>query len=268
LRKILEKKQQLWHEATRPTRACKQAALIITPSYNTKNDLITYFGIEEQKIKVMYPGIAQNFLESIQKITPEQRESIRKTYSLPKKFFLFLGTIEPRKNIETLLTAFENYLDQLPIHERTTSLVIAGAPGWNNTHLLYRLASSRHATYLHHLPYIPHEHKAGLYQIADLFIYPSIYEGFGFPALEAFTAGVPLITTTRGSLGEVAGEAAYYVRPHHASDITEAFHRFRQSPSLYQIYRERGYQQAAQFSYRIMAQNWLETIEQISQTSG
>lgn len=259
---FFSRRQLAWHRAINPRATARSATAIITPSENTRRDVIDYYGIDPKKIHVLQPGLAAGFKKDVAGLEPARLATVRSLYQLPEKFILFLGTIEPRKNIGTLIRGFEEYLHRTK--DTSLHLVIAGAPGWNNAPLLKRLTTSPYQKNIHHLGYVASADKAALYRLATLFVYPSFYEGFGFPLLEAFATGTPVITAKRASLGEVGGKAVYYVHPHHSRDITEGIERIMSLPSLRSNLVAQGYERLKHFSYEGMAKNWLNLIERIA----
>jgi glycosyltransferase involved in cell wall biosynthesis len=151
-----------------------RGAQIVVPSKNTKRDLVEHYHIDAQKIAVIHHGVSSLFTEET--ILPRE-EAVRKKYTLPNKFILFLGTIEPRKNIPGLIEGFELATAYIP---EDVHLVIAGSSGWQNEPVFKRLANSPFKNRITHIGYVEPRDKPFLYRAAELFIYPSFYEGFGF----------------------------------------------------------------------------------------
>jgi len=241
-------KQRLWHKVINPKKQCRHADLILTPSENTKRDVVEYYGIDKNKIKVLYPGISS--------IQNEQR-AIKNKYDLPKNFILFLGTIEPRKNIIGLIEAFENSYSLLSTPH---SLIIAGAPGWNNKDIFNRINQSKYKEYIKFIDYVDPEDKSTLYSMAKLFVYPSFYEGFGFPVLEAMASGTPVITSNRSSLPEITQDTAYLINPNKTSEISQAMVKLLGDEKLYGYFKDMGLKQAEKFKWERMAEKWMEII--------
>lgn len=179
-------------------RAKKYADKIIAVSESTKKDLIDY-GIAAEKITVIYEAAASVF-------QPIDSRQARAKYGLTKDYFLSVGTLEPRKNLKRLIEAFS------ALHD--SQLAIVGPIGWGK--------SLKPVNNVKFLGFVPDEDLAGLYSGAKAFIYPSLYEGFGLPVLEALSCGCPVITSNVSSLPEVGGEAAIYVNPHNFTEITQA----------------------------------------------
>jgi len=251
---FLTYRQQLWHHLVWPKKQCEQATLILTPSENTKRDLITYYKIPESKIKVLYPGIT---------IPPSEGGSrgvlANSSLShLPEKYILFLGTIEPRKNILALIEAYEMAHTKLT---NPISLVIAGAPGWKSKSIFNHINRSPLRKQIHVINYVAPEDKYELYHSASLFVYPSIYEGFGFPVLEAIQAGVPVITTNRSSLPEITDGATYLVNPHRPDELAEGIERILSSPILHNHYSIAGLRQVQKYNWEKTAREWLNYLQ-------
>lgn len=247
------RKQYFWHKAVRPKKQCKRADIIITPSENTKRDIVDYYKIPPGKIKVIYPGINAAH-------DGTKTEEIRKKYDLPEKFILFLGTIEPRKNIIGLIEAFEMLRAKYPA---TAHLVIAGAPGWKNKKIFARAKASKVAGKIHFIDFVAPEDKAALYAAANIFVYPSLYEGFGFPVLEAMSAGTPVITSNRSSLSEIVGSAAYLVDPTRPEQITLAMNELLTKPELCAWHVQKRSEQVKKYSWEKAAREWLNLAKSL-----
>jgi len=276
--KFFTPRQRLWHHLVSPKKQCERADIILTPSANTKRDLVDYYKINENKIKVVFPGLSSTFKSPLEggegdvgqsRTSPKpmrigspssRRESadIRKKYNLPDNFILFLGTIEPRKNITGLIEAFEIFNIQYPISN--TSLVIAGAPGWNNKKIYERAAKSKLRDKIKFLGFIKPEEKPALYAAASLFVYPSFYEGFGFPVLEAMASGAPVITSNRASLPEITGSAAYLANPNKPEEIAEGMRSLLNNQSLRSQTIKNSLEQAKQFNWNQTAQTFLNLL--------
>jgi alpha-1,3-rhamnosyl/mannosyltransferase len=163
----------------------------------------------------------------------------------------FLGTIEPRKNIDTLLDAWQG----LGL-SNDFDLVIAGASGWSSGKTLARLRSRIPG--VRYLGYVPEDELPGLTAGATAFVYPSLYEGFGFPVAQAMAAGVPVITSNTSCLPEIAGEGALLVDPRSPAEIQSAIQRLLTSPALQQQLRTAGLARAQQYRWEVCARKSLE----------
>ena len=188
----------------------------------------------------------------------EKKKQTKIKYNLPDNFILFLGTIEPRKNILGLIEAFEKSYSSLPL---PYSLVIAGAPGWNNKKIYERAATSPLKERIKFIGYVESEDKPALYASASLFVYPSFYEGFGFPALEALASGVPVITTNRSSLPEITGPSAYLVNARYPGQLSEAITKLLTDQNLRERQIKNGLVQAEKFKWKKAAGEFLEVIK-------
>lgn len=252
-------KQRIWHWAVNPKKQCQQAAVIICPSENTKRDIISLYKIPAEKIKVIYPGISTHRGATIipAKAGIQTPESIIKKYNLPSKFILFLGTIEPRKNILSIIEAFEKSYSSL---SDPYSLVLAGYAGWKNKQIYQKISSSPLRDKIHCIGAIDEADKPVLYTLASLFVCPSFYEGFGFPPLEAMACGTPVITSNRSSLPEVTGNAAYLVNPNRPTELAEATKEMLTNKTLREHFIHAGLKQAKKTSWAEAAKNFIDLL--------
>jgi len=246
-------RQRLWHKIINPKKQCQRADTILVPSENTKRDLVDYYKIPAEKIKTIYPGLSSIFANPV-----SEKEKIKIKYNLPQHFILFLGTIEPRKNILGLIDAFEKSYSSLPL---PYSLVIAGAPGWKNKKIYERTEKSPLKDKIKFIGYVESEDKPALYASASLFVYPSFYEGFGFPVLEALASGVPTITTNRSSLPEITGPSAYLVNARYPGQLSEAITKLLTDQNLRERQTKNGLVQAEKFKWKKAAEEFLDTIK-------
>jgi len=229
-------------------RAKKYADRIITDSESTKKDLIQY-GIPKDKITVIYLAPAKIFkpLKDKQKL-----KNIKAKYNLKGPYLLSVGTQEPRKNLKRLIKAHSRLSRQYP----KLQLAIAGKFGWGDR--------SRPVKGVKLLGFVPDQDLAGLYSGAKAFIYPSLYEGFGFPVLEAMACGCPVITANISSLPELGGQAALYVNPYKISQIAEAIKVVLDlSSEKRQAIIQKGLIQAKQFSWKKAAQQTLDVYKEV-----
>lgn len=252
--------QRFWHEwVMAARRQAERASKIIAVSYSTRNDLVSLWGIDPGKIKVIYSGIS---LKKPAPADPTEINRVCSRYQLPQKFFLYFGTVEPRKNILSLLRAF----DWLHTQKRIPSdahLVIAGEKGWQNEELQRFYRKSLAQRLIHFLGVVDERDKALIYSLAKVFVYPSFFEGFGFPPLEAMVMGVPVITSRTSSLPEVVGDAAMLVDPYNLTDLSEAMQILLSSKSLREQYRAKGLKRAEYFSWERTAQATLQVLTSV-----
>ena len=223
-------------------RVLAPATAVIAMSESTKRDAVRILGLAPEKITVIYNGVAPEYFGA----------AAQPPAGLTKPYLLFVGTIEPRKNVATLLDAYE----ALPRAEREAfDLVVAGPPGWNSSPTLERLRKP--AAGIHYLGYVPESQLPGLTAGATMLVYPSLYEGFGLPVAQAMAAGVPVITSNVSALPEITGDAALHVDPRSAPALSAAMQTLLGSSDLQRTLRERGIRRAAKFRWETCArQSW------------
>lgn len=232
-----------------------RAQHILADSESTKFDLETILGVSSEKITVIGAGVDSRF----KPVDNENRlADVRRKYNLPQKFILSLGTLEPRKNFDGLIRSFDRIQADFPdLH-----LVIAGGNGWL-TESIFRAASASPSKSRIHLPgFVADDDLPALYSLAHLFAYPSHYEGFGIPVLEAMACGVPVVTADNSSLPEVAGGAALLISATDTDALAEALRRLLTDSSLRQKCIGLGLKQPPQFTWRGAAQNLLSVYHQ------
>lgn len=251
------KKQLFWHKVIGSKKLCTEAEIITVPSENTKRDLINIYNIRKEKIKVIYPGISDRFFANDDQLKT-QKTLVQKKYNLPENYFLFLGSIEPRKNIIGVIEAYE----KLPSHlTEKFSLIIVGASGWNNSAIYRRAYTSKFKDKIKFFGYVPESEKPAIFSLAHIFIFPSFYEGFGFPVIEAMAIGTPVITSNRSSLSEISEDGAYLINPNSISELTTAIKNLSIDKTLYDSYKKRGKEIASKYTWGKSAQEWLKLIE-------
>ncbi|MGC8779506.1 MAG: glycosyltransferase family 4 protein [Anaerolineae bacterium] len=234
--------------------AVRKACRVIAVSESTRQDVIALYGVPADRVVVVPNGVAEAF-------RPADRSEVaafRRRKGLPERFFLFLGTLEPRKNIERLLDAYALFLrDHAARMADRPCLVIAGAKGWFYEAIFARVQRLNLADRVFFPGFVPAAELPWWYRAADLFIYPSLYEGFGLPVLEAMACGTPVITSNASSLPEVAGDAALLVPPDDADALAGAMARVWHEPALAAALREAGLKQASRFSWQRTARETL-----------
>jgi len=221
-------------------RIWRRADGLIAISENSRNDAVRLLGIPQERITVIYPGVP----EAYRCVSQESVDAVRRKRGLTRPYLLFVGTIEPRKNVDLLLDANDGLSPSLTSE---FDLVVAGPRGWSSTATLARLATP--AKNVRYLGYVPETDLPALFAGAAVFVYPSLYEGFGFPVAQAMAAGVPVITSGVSSLPEITGEAALLVDPHSPAELKDAIQRLLTSPALRARLRAEGRVQALRFSW-------------------
>jgi glycosyltransferase involved in cell wall biosynthesis len=232
-------------------RAAGRAATIIVPSLATRRDLLRHYPISEERITVIPEAAAEDFYP-VRKQNEVQR--VLAKHDIFYNYILFVGTIEPRKNLVTLIRAAADLLkDGRP----RCLLVIAGASGWLNSEVYKLVQSLGLQDCVRFVGYVAAEELRVLYSAARVFVYPSLYEGFGLPVLEAMACGTPVITSNTSSLPEVAGEAAILAPPTDVGELQQAMAAVLSNQPLRLRLRQQSLKQAARFSWQETARRTL-----------
>ncbi len=192
--------------------SCRAASTLIAVSENTKSDLMKLYGVPESKIQVVYEGYEDQSTVSNEQPTKKQE----------KPYLLFIGRLEERKNVVRIIEAFEILKEQ---HRIPHQLILAGKPGYGYGRIKYQISNIKYRDEVVELGYVSEEEKWALLRGADVFIFPSLYEGFGIPVLEAQSSRVPVITSDISSLPEVGGEGVVTVNPLSPEDIAEGIQK-------------------------------------------
>jgi alpha-1,3-rhamnosyl/mannosyltransferase len=229
----------------------RRAGRLIAVSACTKMDAVRVLGIAPDKITVIHSGISPAFFDC----DASAIQKVRGRYALKRPFVLSIGTIEPRKNLATLLSAYQALPPSL---REEFELVVAGPIGWADSSTKARLAEIRY------LGYIPESDIAPLTAAAAVFAYPSLYEGFGFPVAQAMAAGVPVVTSNISALPEISGDAALLVDPRSQTELRNTMARLLLSPDLRADLTARGRARAAQFRWETCAAKSLEFFQNVA----
>jgi glycosyltransferase involved in cell wall biosynthesis len=236
-------------------RFLKAADAIIAVSEHTKRDAVRFYGLDEAKIHVIYEGVDARFRPA----SAEAMARVRRDHGLPPEFILSLGTIEPRKNLTSLLEAYHD----LRARGFEAKLVIVGQKGWLYEGFFRRLHELGLENEVLFTGFVPDADLPALYSAAELFVFPSLYEGFGLPVLEALACGAPVVTSNRSSLPEVAGDAALLVDPTSVADVQAAIITVLESEDVRADLRARGPRQAARFSWDKTARETLSVYQSV-----
>lgn len=253
-------RKNVWHWFLGVKQLLRRVTHVITLAENTKVDITTYSGISSESVSVIYSGVSETF-RKIDK-DDEKLIALKQKYNLSDQFLLFLGTVEPRKNLSSLITAFEIMKDSGNHPE--LGLVIAGGRGWKSYSIYRQARQSRYATEIKFLDYIPAEEKVYLYNLSTIFVYPSFYEGFGFPPLEAMACGIPTIVSASSSLPEVVEQSAIMVDPYNARSISTAVIQVLQDQELYNHLSNTAQEQAKKFSWVKTAEQYLQLFDRLA----
>jgi glycosyltransferase involved in cell wall biosynthesis len=232
----------------------KAADMIVTPSECSKQDAIKYYGLPESKIKVIYEAPAPTFKPLI---NPTDLDRVRQTYHLPEKYILHVATIEPRKNLNRLLEAFKPLLVDWP----DLKLVLVGKKGWLYESFFQHIHTLGLEECVIFPGYIEEVDLPAIYQLAKIFAFPSLYEGFGLGPIEAMACGTPVVSSNSSSLPEVVGEAGLQVDPIDTAALSTALRRLLEDSELHADLAQRGLIQAQKFSWQ-KAVDELESVYQ------
>ena len=224
--------------------------IIITGSYFSKKEIIDRLGFSEEKVKVIYHGVRHEVFKKI--------DNVKLSFDLPNKFIFSVGNIEPRKNILGLLKAYNNLDIELKLKYK---LVLAGFKGWENKDVMKIINNNK--DFITYLGYIADDELAGVYNKASCFVYPSFYEGFGLPPLEAMACGTPVICSNVSSLPEVGGEAVLYCNPHSIDDIKLKIEQVLSDEKIQDQMSIKGIEQAKKFTWEKSAKEHINIFNKL-----
>ncbi len=240
-------------------RSVERADHIITISENSKKEIIKHYGVPVEKISII-PNAVDH--EKFYLRPASQIQNVRKIYDLPEKYIHFHGTIEPRKNVQGLLDAYSQLSKDL---QAEYGLVLSGGKGWKDEEIQQKITRLKSqglnivtTGYVHDDDDLP-----AIYSGAALFVWPSFYEGFGVPPLEAMACGVPVITSNNSSLPEVVGDAAIKVNAEDNNELAHQMQRILTNKILSKKLREKGYDQAAKFSWENSAKKLIKLLDSL-----
>lgn len=250
-------RRRYWYAMT--ARTVKLADRIITDSENTRRDIARYFPGNDEKVRVIYLAAHQRFCPTeVEKWQLPWDGSLAPISEAP--YLLYVGTLEPGKNLLRLLDAFELIAGE----HRNLRLVIAGDAGWLFQDIVNKATATAFSDRIHITGHLPDEQIVQLYQFAEALVYPSLYEGFGMPPLEAMQCGTPVITSNTSSIPEVVGDAAVLVDPTQTKALAEAMRQLLASQALRRQLRERGLARATEFSWLRTAQQTLDVYREVA----
>jgi glycosyltransferase involved in cell wall biosynthesis len=223
-----------------------RASVVLADSRATADDLTRLYATPPSKIRIVYPGVDPP--------PPGDVDAVRRKYGLPERYFLFIGTLQPRKNIARIVQAYDRWRSAHP--DDPAALVLAGGKGW-----LYDPAWTAGVDGVILPGYVDEADKGALYGGALALVFPSLYEGFGFPVLEAMHSGAPVICSTTSSLPELAGNAALLVDPLQVEAIAAAMDAVSSDESLRAALRQKGYEQVRPFTWDAAARAALQVFD-------
>src|SRR6185369_15343895 len=240
----------------------KSADHIISVSQSTKDDLAMEYRIAPEKISVIYSGMGESFFHMNRNDTELLR--IKQKYSLPYRFILYLGTFEPRKNIVALLQGYDALMKFGNAEIKKYELVLAGTRGWKYEEIFRSIGNSAYKENIHLPGFIDDEDKVSVYNLASIFVYPSLYEGFGFPPLEAMACGVPVISSHASSLPEIVGNSGILIDPYQPDELYRALESLINNPSFAAKLQEKGLKQAKKFNWELSSRETLDIFEKLA----
>jgi len=225
--------------------AAKNADVVIAISEQTKKDIVTFLGIKPDKIKVLYQGCNKVFKQTF---TEDKKREVKNKYHLPKNYILNVGTVEERKNLLNIVKAIEN--------SRFNLVVVGNTKSDYAKKVLNYIKEKQMDKRILFLKNVSMEELAILYQEAQLFVYPSIFEGFGIPIIEALYSKTPVITSKDGCFKEAGGENSIYVNPLDITDINKAIHKVLSDEELQNKMKRKGFEYVQRFNDEIIATNF------------
>lgn len=233
--------------------SCQRSTKILTESQQSKDDIVTFCNVPLSKIQVTSLGVDRQFRPVVDTLL---RAECQQKYSLPTRYFLYVGTLEPGKNILRLIQAFVNLKSRLDLPHK---LVLVGNWGWRVKEIKRIIACNQNDIVM--LGFVNDDDLPILYSLAELFVFPSLYEGFGLPILEAMACGTPVLTSNVSSLPEVAGLAAYFVNPESVDSITEGMALVLNDEAMRHKKIQLGILQSQKFNWQDTASLTLRTFE-------
>ncbi len=249
-----------WHPKDRITyfenkfwKNIERADRIIVISNFIYEEAVNLFGFSKDRLKVIHCGFNNNVFNPF---IPQGGQSVKSKYNLPDNFILFVGSIEPRKNLENLIHAYIN-LDKDIRNE--FKIVIVGFKGWENKEFMNIL--NKYA--VRYIGYVSEMELRELYTLATLFVFPSFYEGFGLPPLEAMACGCPVVVSNVASLPEVCGDAAYYVDPYSIESIADGMYKVLTDKGLRESLVRKGLERVKLFSWERCARETLKVFDEV-----
>ncbi|MBA2453264.1 MAG: glycosyltransferase family 4 protein [Chloroflexia bacterium] len=230
----------------------RAARRIIAISAKTRDDLVNHYDVNVDKIRVIHHGVDH---ARFKPLPPDATAPVLAKHDITPPYLLFVSTVQPRKNLTRLIEAFES------LDDRRLSLVIAGKSGWLSEPIERRIHDSPAASRMRRVGHVPDDDLPALYSAAEVFTFPSLYEGFGMGVIEAMACGTPVVTSNSSSLSEVAGDAAVLVKPTDVRSIAAGIHDAC-DPATRQRLRELGLDHAQNFTWERSAAQTLEVIEE------
>lgn len=241
-------------------KSAERSQIISTISKNSQKEIIKFYEKPEPQVPIIYPGVDQS---KFYRRPKKQVDSVKAKYGVHGDYILFVGNIEPRKNLKNLLLAYEQ-LDQKI--RKTYSLLLVGARGWLDNEIFEIIERLRIAGNHIQQPidYVKDEDRPAIYSGASLFVYPSLYEGFGIPPIEAMACGVPVISSDNSSLPEAVGDAARTIEADNIGQLTDAIKKTLTSSGDKENMVKKGYIQADEYTWQNSAKKMIKIFEELN----
>ena len=254
---FFSRRQHLWHKLQDYKKRALQADRVIAVSDFTKNDLIRTLGVSPEKTRTIYSGVSDSF-KPLPAADGALQDFLTKKGIASAPYLLYLGTIEPRKNIIAVIRAFNEIKSDSRLSDR--KLVLAGGRGWLYKEVLETAENSPYKDDILFFGKVAPEERKFLYNGAEVFVYPSFFEGFGFPPLEAMACGTPVVVSNRSSFPEIIGDSAPMIDPWRADELSAMIKSVLLDGDFRRALVAAGLRRAAEFNWKKTARETLETL--------
>lgn len=254
-------RKNLWHQALNLKKLASQADVLVAVSENTRQDIIDLLKVEASKVRVIHSG----FKAPLGSTDIASAQSFITSHGLQAGYILYLGNLEPRKNIVGLIEAYEIF--RRHNLDSAQQLILAGADAWKTKAIRLAWQKSPYRDDIKLLGYVSEAEKAYLYSTAGLFVYPSFYEGFGFPPLEAMSYGLPVLCSNSSSLPEIVAQGALMVNPYDLNNLAKGMELILKDASLMEQLKSRAFKRTANFNWQDSANKYLELFTSLSLNS-
>ena len=236
--------------------AARRAKRIITISENSRDDIVKFFKLSADKIMIVHLGLEERF-----KPSDIKTEEIRRKYALPQKFILYVGNLSPHKNVQGLIKSYA----ALPSNMREKYKLVMGASRSDKyfSHIEKVIREMELIQDVVFTGFIEHKDLPTVYNMGSLFAFPSFYEGFGLPPLEAMASGSPVVSSSTSSMPEVLGDAALFFNPYHVKEMSSAIRQMLEDENLRNKFRQKGLERAKFFTFEKMANRILDIFEMV-----
>lgn len=247
------------YQAAMTSFSARRARLVLTDSEHTRRDVIALLGVPPDRVRTVYPGVTEHYRPA----APAAIEAFRRRHRLPERFFVHVGTLQPRKNLERLIAAFARFKRASGLPH---ALLLIGGKGWLYAGLQQQVRREAVEDSVHFVGFAAPEDVPLWYAAAEAMVFPSLYEGFGFPIVEAMACGTPVLSSTAACLPEAAGQAAELFDPFDVEALAHVMLRIAADPERRRELRRLGFAQAAQFTWERTAQAVLSSYGDAGRT--